>query len=237
MLEALKNLALGQAQELGLATAARSESNKGRELLARVAAQAHHLYDAAAQVLQPGKGGKDQMYEDIAIWAARKRGLLLARTHAFHALYFNKEGAKEESGAEKALTCAAQAVEVAAKAALESKQRKERKGPLFECTAAVDREARYVQERIQRENDIVSHAKPFPGVVPPPEPQPLARPSAAWGEHAAALPLPDSARWTDEAVARFVVPGLPAAHAAAAAAAPADGDGSGGDAAEVHGGK
>lgn len=196
ILEGLKNLALGQAQEMGLAVAGRKEDNKGRELLAKVAAQAGQLYDNAAQVLAPGKGGRDELYERLAGWVAAKRDLMRARAHALNALYFNKE-----NNMEPALRAAAQAEELAGKAA---EAQAKTKGALRDFATLIDREARGVKERVERDNSIVGHCKPAVDPVPLPALQELARPDAAWGEHAGPLPPPDPKVWTEEALAAFV---------------------------------
>eukprot|EP01062_Namystynia_karyoxenos_P062275 TRINITY_DN55186_c0_g1_i1.p1 TRINITY_DN55186_c0_g1~~TRINITY_DN55186_c0_g1_i1.p1 ORF type:complete len:440 (+),score=168.81 TRINITY_DN55186_c0_g1_i1:94-1320(+) len=192
VLEGLKNLALGQAQELGLAVAARKDENRGREMLAKLAAQARTLYADATVTMQPGAGARDQVFEQLAAYVGTKRRLMAARTVTYYALFLCKENRMPE-----ALRCADQAVEEAAGAKAQAG-----KGPLSKFATAVEEQARGAQAKIRRDNELCSFQKPQDAPVEMPAGQLLARPDVQWGPHGGALPPPD-ARWTEQVRSAF----------------------------------
>eukprot|EP00756_Hemistasia_phaeocysticola_P036568 Hpha_TRINITY_DN16648_c3_g6::TRINITY_DN16648_c3_g6_i1::g.183421::m.183421 len=193
VLEGLKLLALGQAQECALAFSARKSDNRGRELLAKLASRALELYTDAARVFTPGRFPKEKSHEELAQWVQTRLEMIRALTAYYQCMFLCKSMKMEEAlrVGDDAAAAAARALKLAGS-----------KGPQAKYAKAVDILARQVQQKAITENDMFTHKRPSDAPVPTPPPQVLARPDAAWGPHGSPLPPPSEA-WTDEVVAAF----------------------------------
>jgi len=190
VLEGLKLLALGQAQECALSFSARKPDNRGRELLAQLASRGVELYTDAAKVFTPGKFSKEKSHEDLAQWVQARLEIVRTLTAYYQCMFLC-----ESNDMASALVVGDDAVAAATKAvALAGKH------PQVAYAQAAEKLARQVKQKAISEN--LSSKRRSDAPVPPPTPQVLARPDAKWGEHGSAMP-PVSEAWSDEVVAAF----------------------------------
>ena len=99
MIEGAKFLCLGQAQECALSKTARDPANRGKALLAKLASQAHQLYQTAVDAFAAFEkaGGADPIFIKLRQFAGAKALGLKVKTFHLQALFYAKENKMAEA--------------------------------------------------------------------------------------------------------------------------------------------
>eukprot|EP01061_Rhynchopus_euleeides_P045330 TRINITY_DN8088_c0_g1_i1.p1 TRINITY_DN8088_c0_g1~~TRINITY_DN8088_c0_g1_i1.p1 ORF type:complete len:376 (+),score=159.77 TRINITY_DN8088_c0_g1_i1:616-1743(+) len=171
-IEATKFLCLAQAQECALSKASRDPDNRGKALLAKLASQAHQLYDTAnegyAGFVKQADG--EAYFTKVLQFAGAKALGLKVKALQLQAMYHSKACMMPE-----AKSAAEQAAEVNSQ--LQARYSRESDKALRAYVVAMDAEQQRINNKISGEVRVSGKAKPLDTPVPLIEPQVLAQPA------------------------------------------------------------